>query len=631
MKNKLKNLFNILSISIIISFWIVIFSCKDYIFSSHYFHYKMYRLIALNLQGALNKPVLLTALWIACLYISLLLSIFLVRKFCFSFVRNTLKIDIKDNNRLVRLIFSTVISLFFVIYNGWVINYYFLLHKALIIKLLVNTIILPLTVLLWLLFMQGRWEKLWSIALKFKNLCSKAINIFAMILVIFLILLNLSISIDRKINAPKGPNVILISIDTLRADHLGCYGYKKNTSSNIDKFINDAVIFKNCFASSSTTTTSHGTIFTSLIPSHHGANFTQKKPFCKHVITMGEIFKNAYYRTISFNGGGQVSSKFGFDRGFDIYKETEYRKHNDLSLSPHESFYSIIHCAIEWIKKNIIPKKQSIFFMFLHTYEVHSPYTPMKEYLFKLEKYYDGWLPNYTSFEMIERINDGVLEVDSRDLNHIISTYDAEIISMDEAFLSLINFLRTVSLYDNTIIIFTSDHGEEFGERGRIGMHGGYLYDELLNVPLIIKFPNSLFKEKIIDEQVGIIDILPTLLDWLNIEKLDYFEGFSLMSLIKREVTTELFSVSQIDSDLSISSIRTNKWKWYDGMLFDLENDFGETMDVAEDNKEIAEFLKNKLNEIINSNKFINVEGQKAEKVEINKELKEQLKALGYL
>ena len=172
-----------------------------------------------------------------------------------------------------------------------------------------------------------------------------------------------------------------------------------------------------------------------------------------------------------------------------------------------------------------------------------------------------------------------------------------------------------------------------------LGRHDHTLFDELLKVPLIIKFPNVHFKGRVVDEQVRSIDILPTLLDWLHINRPDYFEGVSLIPLIKGEAPQEeLYAISQRDvADFDINSIRTNKWKWYeskkyiyfaDNQLFDLENDPGEKDDVSEHNKKAIEILKKKLKEALGASKAFAI---KSQKIKLDKQLKEQLRALGYL
>jgi len=431
-------------------------------------------------------------------------------------------------------------------------------------------------------------------------------------------------------------NVILISIDTLRADHLGCYGYHKNTTPNIDRFSKDSVLFKTSVAHAPSTLPSHASIFTALIPSHHGA-FFKKTGIPQELVTIAEFLKDNGYKTISYNGGGSVASEYGFDQGFDLYHspgrglskfERILKRISKriflLDDSTGGHLAEQVNFAIDWIDNN--PDRK--FFLFLHTYEVHHPYTPKQGYLDLFEKNYSGNLPKNIYRGLLKEINNGEIKINKEDQEHIINTYDAEIRFMDDGFLLLENFLREKDIYDDTIIIFTSDHGEEFGEHGRMGFHSHSLYDELLLVPLIIKFPNSKYASKVVDEQVRSIDILPTLLDILDIRGLNAFEGVSLIDLITGKTLDPLFAVSEQDDQAKKrpTSIRTKKWKLYGSKLFNLESDPLENNDVSNENKAVKDFLRFKLNNILKQRKI-----PSTNKVILDETTKEELKALGYI
>lgn len=428
-------------------------------------------------------------------------------------------------------------------------------------------------------------------------------------------------------------NIILVSIDTLRADHLGCYGYIRNTSPNIDKFSKDSVLFERCVSSAPSTMPSFATLFTSLIPSHHGAYFTKTQYLSKKITTIAEILKKEGYKTASFNEGGQISSRFGFNQGFDLYDD------NTNGLKPDKlKFERIVKKAIEWLKKNHEKK----YFMFLHTYETHHPYTPDRKILKKFEKKYDGKLPIDISVELINRINKGKInmrveknkiDINKEDGQHIINAYDSEIRSMDESFGKLIAFLKKNNLYNNTIIIFHSDHGEEFGEHGVWATHSYSLYNELLHVPLIIKFKKSKFSTKRIKELVGLIDVPVTLLGILKIRKPELFEGEDFMGMVlgfkKRR---EKLLMAQRDSAKEITSgenwtIMDRTWKLYNGKLFDLKNDPLEQKDVSTSFMDKKILLRGKALSVLK--KYFKIEP--VEKRTIDKDLKKKLKSLGYI
>lgn len=418
-------------------------------------------------------------------------------------------------------------------------------------------------------------------------------------------------------------DIILISIDTLRADHLGCYDYPRNTSPSVDKFKEDGVLFLRCTAQSSSTLTSHASILTSLIPSHHGAYFIRGQALPDNITTMAELLKAKGYRTISFNDGGQIAPKFGLNQGFDKYESM-----SDSLKAEHLNFNRIVTKAMAWLDKN--PNEK--FFLFLHTYETHHPYTPKRRQLELFESNYNGNLNWQITVEMIEKINKGEIKLTEEDKQHIINTYDAEIRSMDESFGLLIDYLKRKKLYDNALIIFTSDHGEEFGEHGTWAMHSHTLFNDQLHVPLIIKLPGSKFAARKVDYLVRGIDILPTVMDLLAEKMSRDFEGSSLVPLMKgKEPKKPVFAISQRDMPETYVpaywSVMTRRWKLYNAKLYDLSNDPGELKDVAGTHEELKTSLQKY------ARKYIKRKNEKlpVKKVILDDELREKLKSLGYL
>jgi len=409
-------------------------------------------------------------------------------------------------------------------------------------------------------------------------------------------------------------NIILISIDTLRADHLGCYGYSRGTSPNIDRFLEECVFFEQHIANAPRTLPSHASIFTSLIPSHHGAD--DDRPLSEGFLTMAEILSQNGYRTVSFNDGGYVSEKFGFGQGFDLY--------HSFPKTSRGTLKNRVNNAMKWIRENPAGK----FFMFLHTYEVHHPYTPAEDYLALFDSGYSGGLPPHITRDLLLEINDNELAIDESDKKHIIDTYDAEIKSMDESFVVLIDFLKKRELYDNTMIIFTSDHGEEFGEHGMMGWHGTTLFDEVLHVPLIVKFPDSLFSSTVIGQQVRTIDILPTVLEVCGIPEEKIFEGQSLIKMVKGK-NQRLYAVSEMGG--YGKSIRTSAWKYCrvhsTEMLFDLEANPEESRNLASEHPDRKTRLKGLLDSLL-IKPYITVPEDKAK---LDKETLDQLRDLGYI
>jgi hypothetical protein len=345
-------------------------------------------------------------------------------------------------------------------------------------------------------------------------------------------------------------NVILVSIDTLRADHLGCYGYVPPTSPAIDAFRKSGVLFSTAIAHAPSTEPSHASMFTSLIPYHHGAWRARHLPISPDVPTLPEILARAGFRTASYNGGGQVGGSLGFGRGFEVYESAK---------AGQDRFADRVAATIGWIKANAGER----FFVFLHTYEVHAPYVPERRHLELFDRGYAGTLPAEISPTLLRDINEGRTRIDEADLRHIVAAYDADVRSMDEAFGTLIRFLREADLFDRTLVVFTSDHGEEFGEHGSVGQHSHTLYDELLRVPLIVKLPRGGFAGRTVEEQVGGIDLLPTILDVVGVASDAPFHGRSLLPLLEGKKLEEPPVLSQLDTTLdpTTTSIRTRERK----------------------------------------------------------------------
>lgn len=418
-------------------------------------------------------------------------------------------------------------------------------------------------------------------------------------------------------------NVILISIDTLRADHLGCYNYPRNTSPFIDQFRTDSVLFRRCMAQSPSTLASHASILTSLIPSHHGAFFSRSQPLPNNIITMAELLQQNGYRTISFNDGGQIAPEFGLNQGFEKYESM-----TSGSELKRLHFNRIVSKTMEWLDQHHDEK----FFLFLHTYETHHPYFPKERYLNLFESNYNGKLSRFIKMKLIRQINNGELKLNEEDKQHIINAYDAEIRSMDDSFGLLMDFLKKNKCYDNTLIIFTSDHGEEFGEHGTWATHSHSLFNDQLHVPLIIKLPGSKFFSRNVDHLVRSIDILPTVMDLLGEKMSKDFEGTSMVPLMKgSRPRNPMFAISQRDVPETNApaywSIMTGTWKLYDAKLYNLLSDPGEFKDVSGLHENLKKTLEKYAIKYIKPKKA-NISSKK---VTMDDALKEKLKSLGYL
>ncbi len=386
-----------------------------------------------------------------------------------------------------------------------------------------------------------------------------------------------------------GYNVILVSIDTLRADHLGAYGYDRPTP-HVDAFAADSVVFTEAIAQAPSTLHSHASILSSLLPQQHRASWAARTRLAEETLTFPEVMSEHGYRTAAFTGGGQMAQIFGLDQGFESYVEPGA-----------QHFTETVDHGIKWIERI----GDEPFLLFLHNYEVHHPYEPAQEYRDLLDIRYDGDLGEDITKELLEGIRAGEIEIDDADLEYIIALYDAEIRSMDDGFGRLVAYLKEKGLYDNTLIVFTSDHGEEFNEHGVIGWHSHSLYDELLRVPMIVKYPGNGWGGIVVDRQVRGIDVAPTILGFLELPIPDEFVGADLAPLVLGDEMAPLDAVSRMDRRVNRerSSIRTKEWKLA-GLakrrsLFNLVEDPEELWDVSLKDSDVATDLQERLEALI--------------------------------
>ena len=419
--------------------------------------------------------------------------------------------------------------------------------------------------------------------------------------------------------------MILVSVDSLRPDHLGCYGYRRPTSPHVDAFRRDAVLFRQAIAQAPSTLSSHASLFTSLIPPHHTASIANNLALPAELVTLAEVLRDHGYATASFNGGMELDAAWGLDQGFDTYVSVKPRAATAESLvDPKDRFAYAAGLAEAWIERN----QGRPFFLFLHTYEVHDPYTPDAADIAPFRGSYAGRLPDHITVEVLRQINDRKLAVDDRDRQHIVDAYDGEVRSMDRAFGSFVAFLKTKRLYDSSVVVFTSDHGEEFGEHGRIGRHSHSLFDELLRVPLLVKLPSARLAGTAVEVQARGIDVAPTILGVLGLAPPAQFEGRDLLERdgASSEVRGDaLSSRDVVEPNVSVA-LRTAEWKLYDDRLYNLARDRSESEDVSRRNSDVARRLRERLKALVAGGP-----SPQRRPATPDDELLERLRSLGYL
>lgn len=441
-------------------------------------------------------------------------------------------------------------------------------------------------------------------------------------------------------------NIILITIDSLRADYLGCYGYHKRVTPAIDSFAKDGVLFNQAISTGVTTPISFPGILASRFPKYNQADY-QWRNLPKDAIMISELLREEGYKTAAIHSNPMLSRYYGYDRGFDFFddslrfKEEERRgelrsfiqkfvskdsKAYKLAVKayqtskriknlyrtffstdmPHDRGRTINQKAISWLKEN----RDSKFFLWLHYMDAHGPYIPPEEYIEDLEvskreakKLWRKMISQKKPEELKWENN-----LTTEDLKKVIELYEGEIRYTDDCLEEIFDSLKEMGLYDNSLIILTADHGEEFMEHGWVGhIDKQKPYDELIHVPLIIKDPD--LDNKVVDNQVSLLGLVPTILDLSNCPRKYKMQGKSFMPIIKGE-DTSMPAVSEgyiAKENRRVISYRTQNWKYImvEGTekqeLYNLRKDPKERESLVNEEEGLAKEFKNKLTKHLNS------------------------------
>jgi arylsulfatase A-like enzyme len=432
-------------------------------------------------------------------------------------------------------------------------------------------------------------------------------------------------------------NLVFISLTNTRKDHVGLYGYERNTTPNIDRFFQNSLVFENAFAPASWTLPVAVSLFSSLFPYSHGVmDRYDGSRFSGDVLTFAEILKANNYNTVAFTGGGDYNRMFNFNQGFDTYID------EGGSMGPG-SYFGVennMSNILEWLKKYSDKEK---LFLFIQGFDTHCPFTPKEKFnLFndgkyseldfstclwtfeRTEPFYEEgkkyWLVKTSSVDKDMKIKE--VKMSEEDLLYMKALYDAEILQVDDQLKDFFSLVEQKQMLSNTIFIFMSEHGDLFGEHGRF-MRGGPLtgtfYDPVINFPLVIKHPK--INEPIkINSLIQTVDLMPTLLDILGIEdsQKEKREGKSLISELagEQKINEYIFSASKyraennqyFDGLSQIEVIRDKEWKLIKEELmrgvnnpiktyelFNIAKDSKEEHNLYESEKEIAKNLEKNL------------------------------------
>lgn len=416
-----------------------------------------------------------------------------------------------------------------------------------------------------------------------------------------------------------GPNVLLISLDTLRADRLSLYGNPRPTSPRIDAWARErGITFATTVAQAPWTLPSHVSMLTGLEALRHGVNYNSPAPASLEFVA--ERFRQAGYSTVAITGGGWMSPEYGFSQGFDRYAywprgdgEQELRSNMDRLLA--------------WLTAH----RDRRFFALFHTYEPHAPYEPRQPYF---DRFYDG--PLKDRVDAVEwrppRPNSGVVErrveftwgsqadepapPEGETLELVDALYDAGVAYTDAQIGRLLRRLQELELTDRTIVVVTSDHGEALGEHGRLQGHG-YTYDHNLLVPLVISAPDLESAATTVEPQVRSVDLAPTLLELAGLAPLPGIDGRSLVPVLRgerRTIGAPAWSyapkgnwgvVLRVDDRLKYR-LNDAPWPGLRGTesLYRIDEDPGELHDVAERDPEAERLRRRVLMRVASSPAF---------------------------
>jgi arylsulfatase A-like enzyme/tetratricopeptide (TPR) repeat protein len=397
--------------------------------------------------------------------------------------------------------------------------------------------------------------------------------------------------------APAGLNVVVVTLDTLRADRLGCYGFRGIETPNIDAVASEGILFEQATSTVPLTLPSHTSIFTGLIPPHHGVRdnggfFVEAK-----TTTLAERMREGGYTTGAFVGAWVLDSRWGLDQGFDVYSDRfDLSKYKVVNLGTvQKKGDEVMDLALAWLE-GVKAKK---FFAWVHLYDPHTPYEPPEPFL---SRYPD-------------------------------QKYLGEIAYTDHVVGRLLAWLKSAGVWDRTILVLLSDHGESLGEHGE-NTHTFFVYDATQHVPLVVRTPwGDRGRSR---AQVSTVDLMPTVLDLVGLPPQPGIDGRSLARLVLHPVTdapgvaySETYFTRFHFGWQHLRSLRDGQWKYIEAPtpeLYDVRQDPGETRNVYKTFSRRAEDLRLRLVRMAGS-------GVQAapDEASLDPETLQRLSALGYV
>jgi arylsulfatase A-like enzyme/Tfp pilus assembly protein PilF len=391
------------------------------------------------------------------------------------------------------------------------------------------------------------------------------------------------------------PNVLLLTLDTLRPDHIGAYGYNKIQTPVLDRLAKNGVLFQHAVCQTPLTLVSHSSIFTGMNPNVHGVRDNAYFNLSSDHKTLAEYFKEEGYTTAAFIGSAILDRRHGLGQGFDWY--SRYQPTIVVGMESQRRAEEVISETVEWLQKW---NSKDPLFLWIHLYDPHLPYDPP-----------DPFRTQYAS-----------------------SPYDGEIAYMDHVLGVLFTQLEQLGFLTNGIVVAIGDHGESLGEHKELD-HGYYVYDSTIKIPFMMSWPGHL-KPRVITEQVQSIDVLPTLADLVGFKTDGSVQGKSLRTLM--EGKTKNLPAAYLESLTpklyygwsELVSLRTNDWKYIaapEPELYNLKDDPGELNNLITTRADTARLMDQQLSKVIE----IGSKTQEQKKESIDAEDLEQLASLGYI
>ena len=392
-------------------------------------------------------------------------------------------------------------------------------------------------------------------------------------------------------------NVLLITLDTTRADRLGCYGYSKAKTPNLDSLAQKGVRFANAYCQVPLTSPSHCSIMTGMYPLYHNVHNNGTYYLASDQMTLAEALKEKGFKTAAFVASFTVDSRFGLDQGFDFYDDNFQQGSPFKALNSERKAEPVFNSFSTWLDKHYSEQ----FFCWVHYFDPHLPYSPPSPYREDFSTH----------------------------------PYDGEIAYMDSYVGAVVEKLREKNILGQTLIIIAGDHGEGLGEKVEIG-HGIFLYDMTMKVPLIFYAENNLPGGKVISSRVRLIDIMPSVLDMLNLKETVQYQGMSLIPYVEGRKKEDLDSYIETYFPREnygwseLTGLIAGDWKYIRAPrkeLYNLKSDPNEEINVLQSNTKIASKMNRSLEALIKNS----AAGPETKSRVLTSEEQERLRSLGYV